>query len=345
MTKLISAAPARDPARAPRPPRGDNRAHAPPYPDELDFAHAVALGLSDTPRWIPSRFLYDARGSALFEEITRLPEYYLTRTETRILRDHASDIRHFTGPVSLIELGSGTSVKTSLLLDAYGATRQPVTYVSIDVSPSALEAAGRSLSVRHPGVRFVPIQRRYEDAFALFPAHSPCLVIFLGSTVGNFNHAESIGFWSSVSRHLAPGDGVLLGVDLVKDQRILEAAYNDAAGVTAEFTRNVFHRMNRELDAGLDVAAIEHVAAYNAPWRRIEIFGRFTRDQAVRIRPLDLTIPIAAGEAVMVEVSRKFVIEDITRYLACLGLHTRATYTDPDQWFAVLLLEKQESPS
>lgn len=299
----------------------------------------MALGLSDTPRWIPSRFLYDARGSALFEQISQQPEYYLTRTEAAILAANASRIRETTGPVTLIELGSGTSVKTSHLLDAYSAADGPVGYLSVDVSASALEAARHAIARRHPRVRFTAVERQYEEAFPLFRAHSPCMVVFLGSTVGNLNHAESLSFWQRVSDHLAPGDFFLLGVDLVKDPSVLEAAYNDAAGVSAEFTKNLFARMNRELHAGLDLDAIHHVASYNAAWRRIEIFARFERAQVVRVRPLGIEIPVSAGEHVMAEVSRKFVLDDLTRYLACFGLDTRAIYTDAGRWFAVLLLQ------
>jgi L-histidine N-alpha-methyltransferase len=311
-------------------------------PSVLEFARAAAAGLSDVPRWLPSRFLYDERGSVLFEQICDLPEYYLTRTESALLAAHADTLREITGPVTLIELGSGSAVKTDHLLGAYAGDGQPVTYVSVDVSEAALEGAAMRIAQRFPTVQVAGVVGRYEDAFRLFRRHSPCLVLFLGSTIGNLNHAESLVFWEEAARHLAPGDFFLLGVDLVKDEAVLDAAYNDAAGLSAEFTKNVFRRMNRELDAGLDLDAIEHVARYNAAWQRVEISGRFTKAQTVHIGPLETAIDITRGEMVMTEVSRKFTIERLVQYLGCFGLEARSVYTDPKRWFGVLLLQRKE---
>jgi L-histidine N-alpha-methyltransferase len=294
------------------------------------------------PRWLPSRFLYDARGSALFDEICGLPEYYPTRTESAILATHAGAVADITGPVTLLELGSGSAVKTDHLLRAYAGRVDRVDYVSVDVSEAALAAAAERIMAQHPAVRVTGVVGRYEEAFRLFGRYSPCLVLFLGSTIGNLNHAESVLFWERVARHLAPGDFFLLGVDLVKDPRVLERAYNDAAGVSAEFTKNVFRRMNDELDAQLDLDAIEHVARYNAEWQRIEISARFHAAQTVRIAPLETSIDIGAGEMVMTEVSRKFDVERLQGYLACFGLTTRGVYTDPRRWFGVLLLQRGE---
>ena len=242
--------------------------------------------------------------------------------------------------MTLIELGSGTSVKTRHLLSAYAEAARRVAYISVDVSPAALAEAEQRIAAEHPTVQVRGVVGRYEDAFRLFPRHSPCMVLFLGSTVGNLNHAESLGFWQQVSDHLNPADFFLLGVDLVKDRRALEAAYNDAAGVTSEFTKNLWVRMNRELDAGVDIEQLEHVARYNAAWQRMELFTRFPQAQTVHVAPLDLDIEIGAGEMVMTEISRKFVVENLTRYLACFELNTRCVYTDSRRWFAVLLLQK-----
>ncbi len=306
----------------------------------LEFARAAAVGLTDTPRWLPCQYLYDARGSSLFEEITRQPEYYPTRTEARILERHAPDIRDATGRVTLIELGSGSSVKTSYLLSAYAEAHGEVGYVPVDVSASALEHARERIGRLHPSVRVDGIEGRYEEAFPQFHRHSPAMVVFLGSTIGNFNNGESLAFWRRVERELVPGDYFLLGADLVKDTAVLEAAYNDSAGVTASFTTNLFTRMNRELGAGVDLAQVEHVARYNEDWQRVEIFVRFNRAQTVRIEPLDLSVDIGAGEMVMVEISRKFVLADLTRYLATLGLAVRGVFTDERRWFGLLLLQK-----
>ncbi len=307
----------------------------------LAFARDVALGLTDTPRWLPCQYLYDAEGSRLFEEITRQPEYYPTRTEAGILDAAAGTIAAQTGPVSLIELGSGSSRKTSVLLDAYTEVHGSVTYVPVDVSESAIRGAEQRLAEQHPEVEFAGIVGRYEEAFPLFREHTPSMVMFLGSTIGNFNHGESQRFWRQVARALEPGDHFLLGVDLVKDRDVLEAAYNDAAGVTARFTNNLFVRMNRELNAGLDVAAIEHMARYNDEWQRIEIFARFATAQVVRIEPLGLRIPVDAGETVMTEISRKFVLDHLEPYVQLFGFDVVERYTDEQHWFGVLLLQRR----
>ncbi len=312
----------------------------PTQDDTLAFARAVGLGLSDRPRWLPSRYLYDAEGSALFEEITQLPEYYPTRTEAGILAAAASAIRAITGPVTLIELGSGSSTKTSHLLEAYGAGGDPVHYVPVDVSDTILQAAYVALQQRHPGVQVTPVQGTYADAFPLFEAHSPSMALFLGSTLGNFNQTEAAWFWEKVSRHLRPGDYFLLGVDLVKDPAILEAAYNDADGVTARFTRNLFARMNRELGSALDLASITHVARYNAPWQRIETHARFETAQDVHLAPLERRHRVEAGAEVMIEISRKFEIAQIEALLHYYGFHLAQAFTDPRGWCAVLLLRR-----
>lgn len=309
----------------------------------LEFARAAAIGLSDTPRWLPSRYLYDARGSALFEEITRQPEYYPTRTEAEILERSGTEIAEATGSATLVELGSGYSVKTSHLLQAFVRTHGPVTYVPVDVSRAALDAAQARIAELHPEVTVSPIEGRYEEAFPLFRRHAPSMVMFLGSTIGNFNHGESLIFWRQVANVLLPGDCFLLGVDLVKDSAVLEAAYNDAAGVTPRFTRNLFQRMNRELGADIDLDVLEHVARYNAEWQRIEISARFRAAQTVHIRPLGLAIDIGEGEQVMTEISRKFVVPDLKRYLACFDLRTESVWTDEREWYAVMLLRKRES--
>lgn len=311
-----------------------------PQSTTLEFARAVALGLSDTPRWLPARFLYDAEGSALFERICGLPEYYPTRTEAAILARSASAIAARTGPVTLIELGSGSSVKTDTLLEAYAASGEAVRYVPVDVSDSMLELAARRIRARFPSVTVDGVHGEYHEGFARLREDAPAMLIFLGSTIGNLNHAESLSFWGDVADAMPEGGYVLLGVDLVKDPTILEAAYNDAQGVSAAFTKNIFARMNRELGAGLDLAQIEHVAAWNAEWQRIEIGGRFLSTQQVHVRPLGRTFTIEAGALVMTEISRKFVPEHLQEYLACFGFALEQAFADERNWFAVLLLRK-----
>lgn len=304
-----------------------------------EFATAVMIGLSDHPRWLPCRFLYDERGSRLFDAICETPEYYLTRTESSILDASAADIRDLTGPVTLIELGSGSSRKTGHLLAAYSNHARSVHYVPVDVSEAALRTGSAAMSVAYPAVRVTGIHGTYDAAFPLLGELSPAMLVFLGSTVGNFNQTEAARFWSDVAAHLVPGDFVLLGVDLVKDPGLITAAYNDVAGHSAEFTRNVFHRMNRELGAGLDLGQIDHVASYNPEWQRIEIFARFACEQTVHLRPLGSDVQVRAGERIMTEISRKFVLDELEQYLASFGFELRQVFTDDRRWFAVLLLQ------
>lgn len=324
-----------------RPERDLHRITSASDDEVLDFARAVGMGLTDTPRWLPCRYLYDARGSELFEQITEQPEYYPTRVEAEILKRAASTIRRVTGSVTLIELGSGSSAKTDILLQAFAGDGS-VHYVAVDVSDSVLRHARAVISKRHPNVTVSPVVGTYGEALPLFGRASPAMALFLGSTIGNFNQTESAWFWEKIARNVAPGDYFLLGVDLVKDVDILEAAYNDAAGVTAEFTRNLFVRMNRELGGEIDVSSIEHVAKYNADWQRMEIFARFHTTQTVHIKPFDRQYVIRAGEQIMVEISRKFVVADLTEFTQYFGFHVQEVFTDDREWFAVLLLRKED---
>ena len=305
----------------------------------IEFARAVMIGLSDHPRWLPVRYLYDERGSLLFEAITATPEYYPTRTEAGILAASAAEISQLTGPVTLIELGSGSSAKTGHLLDAYTNGKREVRYVPVDVSTSALREGAAALVTANPLVRVTPVHGTYDRAFPMLRDLSPAMLVFLGSTIGNLNQTEAALFWTDVARHLAPGDFVLLGVDLVKEPRLINAAYNDASGHSAEFTRNIFHRMNRELGAGLDLGQIDHLATYNAEWQRVEIYARFRTAQAVRLEPLGTSVRVGAGERIMTEISRKFVLDELEQYLTAFGFKLRSVFTDERRWCAVLLLQ------
>lgn len=305
-----------------------------------EFARSVALGLTDTPPWLHSRFLYDHTGSKLFEQITDQPEYYLTRSEASILERCAAQIREATGPVTLIELGSGSSAKTDYILTAYAAADETVRYVPVDVSDAILHQAKDAIVARHPTVTVTGIADTYERAFPLFKEFSPAMVLFLGSSIGNFDQRESDTFWQKVSSALCPGDFVLLGVDLVKDEAVLTAAYNDAAGITAAFTKNLFARINRELGAHIDVEAVEHVARYNAEWQRVEIYARFTSEQKVYLQPLDRTLIVPKGTMVMTEISRKYDLEKTKEFLRCFDFSVARVFTDEKRWFGMLLLEK-----
>ena len=304
------------------------------------FAQSVVRGLGDHPRWLHCRYLYDARGSELFERITEQPEYYLTRTETALLAQHARAIRAGVGAPTLVELGSGlSSVKTRHLLDAWAD--EPARYVPVDVSLEALEASCAALAREYPGLSIRGLAASYERALPLLRELSPLVLAFLGSTIGNFNPEELGDFLERVSAALTVGDHFLLGMDLVKDVRTLEAAYNDRAGVTAEFTRNLFARMNRELGTRLDLDAIEHVAHYNDRLDRIEIFARFMREAVIELRDLGRRFRIAPGEMIMTEISRKFRADEMAATVARYGLETVRTFTDPTKAFALLLLRKR----
>jgi gamma-glutamyl hercynylcysteine S-oxide synthase len=315
--------------------------------DSLDdssdgFAQSVVRGLTDHPRWLHCRYLYDAEGSEIFERICDQPEYYQTRTEALLLVHHADEIRRLVPARTLVELGSGSSAKTRHLLRTWTAGGTRARYVPVDVSRSMLVDSCRALSEEHRGLEVHGIAASYERALPRLRELSPLMLIFLGSTIGNLNPDETADFLDRVSASLAPGDHFLLGIDLVKDVRTLEAAYNDAAGFSAAFTRNLFARMNRELGTRLDLGAIEHVAYYNDRLDRIEIFARFAREQAIEVRDAGRRFRIARGEMVLTEISRKFQVDEMAANVARFGLETVRTFTDATKAFGLLLLRMRD---
>jgi iron(II)-dependent oxidoreductase len=279
----------------------------------LAFALSVAAGLDDRPRRLDASFLYDAAGSLLFEQITAEPEYYLTRIEDRMLAESAPLLRRLAGAGPLIELGSGTSTKTARLLDAWCAAG-PSTYVPIDVDAGALEGACAGLHRRYPGLVIEGLAATYERALAALRGFTPGrarggaarTVVFLGSSLGNLGWREYPELCQSVARALEPGDAFLVGLDLVKDPAALEAAYNDGAGITARFTRNLFSRMNRELGTAIPDDAFGHVAFYDAERERIEIFAEARREVIVHVEALRRSFRIPRGDRILTETSRKF---------------------------------------
>jgi len=306
-----------------------------------DFSYSVANGLNQSPPVLECRFLYDTQGSSLYELITEQPEYYLTRTEAAILKKRAPEISTLTGGCTLIELGSGSSVKTDYLLSAYQSRYANICYTPIDISANALKDAGQSITRQRPQVQVVGIHGTYADSFPLIRCASPSLVIFLGSTIGNFTPEEEHIFWSDISRNMQVGDHFLLGVDLVKDTDILEAAYNDRNGVTEQFTRNYFVRMNRELGITIDLDRIRHVAFFNPAREQVEIYLEFLAAQTITLPGLQQSFSFARGERIMLEISRKFRLPKVIENLSSYGLHPLRTYTDEQDWFGLLLLEKQ----
>ncbi|MFV0132418.1 L-histidine N(alpha)-methyltransferase [Streptomyces sp. HMX87] len=294
----------------------------------------VVAGLTGTPKTLPPKWFYDARGSELFDEITELPEYYPTRAEREILLARAGEIAAATGARTLVELGSGSSDKTRHLLDALTRLRG---YVPVDVSESALTQAGQALVAERPGLDVHALIADFTAGLTLPDTPGPRLLAFLGGTVGNLLPAERTAFLASVRAMLDPGDALLLGTDLVKDEGVLVRAYDDAAGVTAAFNKNVLAVINRELDADFDPAAFEHVALWNAEREWIEMRLRSRTDQTVKVQALDLAVEFTAGEEVRTEVSAKFRREGVRGELAAAGLELTHWWTDAGDRFALSL--------
>ncbi|MEV6957636.1 L-histidine N(alpha)-methyltransferase [Streptomyces sp. NPDC051207] len=294
----------------------------------------VLQGLTATPKTLPPKWFYDAHGSELFERITELPEYYPTRAEREILVDRSGEIAAATGARTLIELGSGSSEKTRHLLDAHEALR---TYVPVDVSESALTLAGQALVTERPGLRVHALIADFTAALTLPETPGPRLVAFLGGTIGNLLPGERAAFLSSVRALLSPGDALLLGTDLVKDEEVLVRAYDDAAGVTAAFNKNVLSVVNRELGADFHPDAFDHVALWDAEREWIEMRLRSRTAQTVKIPALDLAVDFAAGEELRTEVSAKFRKEGVRAELAAAGLDLARWWTDAAGRFALSL--------
>ncbi|MDH6136767.1 L-histidine N-alpha-methyltransferase [Kitasatospora sp. MAA4] len=300
----------------------------------------VRHGLTADPKWLPPKWFYDSRGSELFEEITRLPEYYPTRAERAILTARAEEIAAITKARTVVELGSGSSEKTRLLLDGLHALGTLESYVPVDVSESALQEAGEQLVKEYPELAVHGVVSDFTASLDLPHAvNSPKLVAFLGGTLGNLLPAERAVFLSALRAELAPGDALLLGTDLVKDPAVLVAAYDDAAGVTAEFNKNVLNVVNRELDATFDPEAFEHVSHWDAEQEWIEMRLRSREDQTVKIPALDLAVHFAAGEELRTEISAKFRRERVERELAAAGFALTHWWTDPEGRFGLSLAQ------
>jgi L-histidine N-alpha-methyltransferase len=300
----------------------------------------VAHGLSQTPKTLPPKWFYDAAGSDLFDQITRLPEYYPTRAEASILAEQAAVIVAASGADTLVELGSGTSEKTRMLLDAFRDQGTLRRFIPFDVDASMLEAAGVALQNEYPGVDIGAVCGDFEEHLREIPGGGRRLVAFLGSTIGNLTNGPRAEFLASLADVLAPGDTLLLGTDLVKDPARLVAAYDDSAGVTATFNRNVLAVVNRELHADFDIDAFEHVAKWNADEERIEMWLRARGAQQVFIADLDLTVDFADGEEMLTEVSCKFRPETVAAELAAAGLTRTHWWTDRAGDFALSLAVK-----
>ena len=297
----------------------------------------VRAGLSATPKTLPPKYFYDARGSELFDEITRLPEYYPTRAEAAILEQRVGEIADFTRPQSLVEIGSGTSAKTRLLIAALLDRGTLHTFVPFDVDPAVLAEAAAALTIEFPALDVRGVVGDFEEHLGLLPRGESQLIAFLGSTIGNLEPAQRARFFADIRSAMRPGDAFLLGTDLVKDAGRLVRAYDDAAGVTARFNRNVLAVVNRELDADFDVDAFEHVAIWDAEREWIEMRLRCTRAQRVHVRDLDLDVSFAAGEQMRTEISAKFRPDGVATELGGAGLEMVRFWTDPAGDFGLSL--------
>lgn len=303
----------------------------------------VLKGLSQMPKSLPPKYFYDDRGSQLFEKITQLPEYYLTRTERAILMAFAPAIARQVGVCDLIELGSGSASKTRILFDAYQRQSLPIRYIPVDVSGSILKESAQALLQDYPKLTIHGLVSTYDDALSNLPATQlpRRMIAFIGSTLGNLSPTRSQQFFHRVSQALNGGDYFLLGIDLHKDTPTLEAAYNDAQGITAAFNLNMLSHLNWRFQGNFDLSQFRHVAIYNNRDRQIEMYIESLVEQTVTLEALDLTVEFAQDEKLLSEISRKFDPQTLAQELLKFGLKVTNTFTDEQQWFALLLCQKQ----
>lgn len=320
--------------------------------------HDVVQGLTQMPKTLPAKYFYDDRGSELFEKICELPEYYPTRTEAAILQEYADEIAEITGCCELVELGSGSSTKTQYLLTAYqkiaaeitntysqhssqNSISDPFRYVPIDVSGGILKNSVLHLQQKYTDLSIEGLIGTYEEALLyLGKNHGRSrMIFFLGSSIGNFNQRDCDQFLGQVAHALTEGDYFLLGVDLQKPKPILEAAYNDAQGVTAEFNLNMLAHLNWRFQGNFDLDLFEHQAIYNQQDHQIEMYLQARSPHQVSLEILDLQMQFAAGERILTEISRKFDLETLQAQLRSQGLKTLKIWTDPQQWFGLILCQ------
>jgi len=303
-------------------------------PAKSEFLSEAIAGLSSTPRTLPCKYFYDARGAALFQKISELPEYYLTRAELQILDRYCGDIARALGPnIELIGLGTGAGTKTRILLEKLEA---PAAYIPVDISKKQLERSTASFRKILPTLEILPVCADYLEPIRLpSPARQALrkIVYFPGSTIGNFEPDAARQFLQRVANHCRRGGGLLIGVDLQKDRHVLERAYNDSAGVTAQFNLNLLARANRELGADFDLEQWQHYAVYNSTESRIEIYLISEIDQTVRVQ--DRQFDFRAGERIATEYSYKYTKESVIELTREAGFDFSQMWTDDARWFGV----------
>lgn len=308
-----------------------------------DNGQDVLNGLSQSPKTLPARYFYDDHGSQLFEKICELPEYYPTRTEAWILNEYADAIAQHTGPCELVELGSGSSTKTRLLLDAYERQQQPMYYLPIDVSEGILVESARQLLKDYPTLHVQGQVGTYDQALTSLPPAqlNHRMIFFLGSSLGNFSTEECDRFFQQVTTILTPGDFFLLGIDLQKEPSILEAAYNDAQGVTAQFNLNMLTHLNQRFEGNFQLEKFYHQAIYNQDEAQIEMHLHCKEEHSVSLQSLNYQVSFDEGESIRTEISRKFNLSTIQGYLQDRDLPIAHTWTDPKQWFGLILCQRR----
>lgn len=327
------------PVAIPEPVRLDDRLSITVLRDsaaDSGLAADVIRGLTSVPKELPPKYFYDQHGSELFDAICDTPEYYPTRTEEALLTAVAGDIVSEARATVLVELGSGAARKTRVLLDALGRGNPRPLYMPIDISEAMLVDSARGLLADYPTLAVHGVVADYDHHMHLLPnpgGHR--LIAFLGSTLGNFGEIGAVEFLADLASGMTPDDTLLLGLDLVKSPAVLHDAYNDAAGITAQFNLNVLSVLNRELRADFDPDAFEHLARYLPERESIEMYLRARRDQVVGIQALDLRVPFSAGEEIRTEISRKFTHEGAQRMLSAAGLTLEGWHASPDQYFAL----------
>jgi L-histidine Nalpha-methyltransferase len=328
-------------ASTPQPPLLDEAIRIDSHLDgaqERSLADDALDGLTKPFKELPPKHFYDARGAELFDRICELPEYYPTRAERAILEASAGELAELTSAAELVELGSGTAAKTRVLLDALHAAGTLRRYIPVDVTEGMVRDCAKELTAEYPGLRVHGVIGDFERHLDQIPAaEGPRIVAFLGGTIGNFPPGSRRRFLRSIAKLLGPEDFLLMGTDLVKDPRVLEAAYDDDAGVTAEFNLNVLRVLNRELDADFDLDDFDHVALFDTEHEWIEMRLRANREHTASVRGLDLQVHFADGEEMRTEISAKFTPERLQGDLAAAGLELARWLTDPDDLFALTL--------
>jgi len=314
------------------------------YHELNDNGQDVIQGFNQKQKNLPPKYFYDDFGSELFEKICELPEYYPTRTEAWILSQYATEIAQITGSCELIELGSGSSTKTCILLDAYQKIADDRRYLPIDISGGILKTSVLQLRQQYPDFFIQGLQGSYQQALAHLESNSSIssrMIFFIGSSLGNFTSQESERFLNQIARTLNPGDYFLLGIDLQKPKEILEAAYNDSQGVTAAFNLNMLSHLNWRFQGNFNIDLFTHQAIYNQDNTQIEMYLHCQQSHCVSLDKLNINVSFQAGESILTEISRKFNLANMQKQLALQGLETLKTWTDSQEWFGLILCQAQ----